>query len=89
MSCLLFDCVVQWKLSNCEHCYKVTEYNLADRKLSTCLEVAIDVLLCGRFDEMGVLWTAVLNDVTIKNGLVLLRNRDTTVKVRWHCPFNI
>ncbi|KAK2192049.1 hypothetical protein NP493_40g07041 [Ridgeia piscesae] len=33
------------------------------------------------FDEMGVLWTAVLNDATIKNGLVLLRSRDTTVKV--------
>jgi len=43
-------------------------------------DVAIN-LLCCRFDEMGVLWTAVLNDATIKNGLVLLRSRDTTVKV--------
>lgn len=32
------------------------------------------------FDEMGVPWTTVLNDVTIKNGLVLLRSRDTTIK---------
>lgn len=32
------------------------------------------------FDEIGVPWTAVLNDTTIKNGLVLLRSRDTTIK---------
>ena len=23
VSCLLVDCVVQWKLSNCEHCYEL------------------------------------------------------------------
>lgn len=34
-----------------------------------------------RNDELGIPYTAVLNDTSLKNGIVGLRSRDTTLKV--------
>jgi len=34
-----------------------------------------------RNDELGIPYTVVLNDATLKNGILALRNRDTTLKV--------
>lgn len=35
-----------------------------------------------RFDQMGVPYQVLLNERTLKNGIVQLRSRDTTLKVR-------
>lgn len=37
-----------------------------------------------RYDEMGVLFTTVINENTIENGLLQVRNRDTTVRETMH-----
>lgn len=45
----------------------------------------------GRYDEMGVPYQVLLNERTLKNGIVQLRSRDTTLKVRvelWSVFFN-
>ena len=34
-----------------------------------------------RNDELGIPYTVVLNDATLKNGILALRSRDTTLKV--------
>jgi DNA polymerase gamma 2 len=34
-----------------------------------------------RNDELGIPYTVVLNDASLKNGIVGLRSRDTTLKV--------
>lgn len=34
-----------------------------------------------QFDEMGVPYNVYLNEESLKNGIILLRNRDTTLKV--------
>ena len=34
-----------------------------------------------RNDEMGIPYTVVLNDATLRNGIVGMRSRDTTLKV--------
>ncbi|XP_073516512.1 DNA polymerase subunit gamma-2 [Phyllobates terribilis] len=40
--------------------------------------------LFAKYDEMGVLFTVLVSDVTLENGLLHLRNRDTTVKETLH-----
>ncbi|KAL4648026.1 DNA polymerase subunit gamma-2, mitochondrial-like [Arapaima gigas] len=37
-----------------------------------------------KYDEMGVLFTVVINDDTLESGLVQLRSRDTTIKETMH-----
>ncbi|XP_049801370.1 DNA polymerase subunit gamma-2, mitochondrial [Schistocerca nitens] len=37
-----------------------------------------------RNDELGIPYTAVLNDTSLKNGIITLRNRDTTLKEQVH-----
>uniref|UniRef100_UPI00398F4997 DNA polymerase subunit gamma-2 isoform X2 n=1 Tax=Pristiophorus japonicus TaxID=55135 RepID=UPI00398F4997 len=37
-----------------------------------------------KYDEMGVIFTVVISDTTLENGLVQLRNRDTTMKEMAH-----
>ncbi|XP_051888894.1 DNA polymerase subunit gamma-2, mitochondrial [Pristis pectinata] len=37
-----------------------------------------------KYDEMGVIFTIVVNETTLENGLVQLRNRDTTMKEMGH-----
>ncbi|XP_067860021.1 DNA polymerase subunit gamma-2 [Heptranchias perlo] len=37
-----------------------------------------------KYDEMGVIFTIVISDTTLENGLVQLRNRDTTMKEMAH-----
>ncbi|XP_077980683.1 DNA polymerase subunit gamma-2, mitochondrial-like [Glandiceps talaboti] len=37
-----------------------------------------------RFDEMGVPFTVVINEKTLKNGIIAMRNRDTTLKEQLH-----
>lgn len=37
-----------------------------------------------RNDELGIPYTAVLNDMSLKNGIISLRNRDTTLKEQVH-----
>ncbi|XP_073435881.1 DNA polymerase subunit gamma-2 [Dendrobates tinctorius] len=37
-----------------------------------------------KYDEMGVLFTVLVSDVTLESGLLHLRNRDTTVKETLH-----
>jgi Glycyl-tRNA synthetase (class II) len=37
--------------------------------------------LFSRNDELGIPYTVVLNDATLKNGILALRSRDTTLKV--------
>ncbi|XP_069785825.1 DNA polymerase subunit gamma-2 isoform X2 [Narcine bancroftii] len=37
-----------------------------------------------RYDEMGVIFSIVINETTLENGLVQLRNRDTTMKEMVH-----
>ncbi|XP_040186102.1 DNA polymerase subunit gamma-2, mitochondrial isoform X2 [Rana temporaria] len=37
-----------------------------------------------RYDEMGVLFTALVSDVTLESGLLQLRSRDTTIKETVH-----
>lgn len=34
-----------------------------------------------RNDELGIPYTVALNDATLKNGILALRSRDTTLKV--------
>lgn len=34
-----------------------------------------------QYDQLGVPYTVVLNENTLKNGIIQLRNRDTTLKV--------
>lgn len=40
--------------------------------------------LHSKYDEMGVLFTILLSDSTLENGLIQLRNRDTTIKEVMH-----
>lgn len=40
--------------------------------------------VCCRYDEMGVLFTVLVSETTLKNGLLLVRNRDTTVRETMH-----
>lgn len=40
--------------------------------------------LCLKYDEMGVIFTIVISDSTLENGIVVLRNRDTTMKEMLH-----
>ncbi|XP_072319893.1 DNA polymerase subunit gamma-2 [Eucyclogobius newberryi] len=40
--------------------------------------------LNARYDEMGVLFTTVINENTLENGLLQVRNRDTTVRETMH-----
>lgn len=35
-----------------------------------------------QYDQLGVPYTVVLNENSLKNGIIQLRNRDTTLKVR-------
>ncbi|CAH2291874.1 DNA polymerase subunit gamma-2, mitochondrial isoform X1 [Pelobates cultripes] len=37
-----------------------------------------------RYDEMGILFTALVSESTLENGLLQLRNRDTTLKETMH-----
>lgn len=37
-----------------------------------------------KYDEMGVMFTALVSDVTLESGLLHLRNRDTTIKETLH-----
>lgn len=37
-----------------------------------------------RYDEMGVLFTVVINENTLESGLLLVRSRDTTIKETKH-----
>ncbi|KAG2460818.1 DPOG2 polymerase, partial [Polypterus senegalus] len=37
-----------------------------------------------RYDEMGVLFTIMVNDVTLENGIAQLRNRDTSIREMMH-----
>lgn len=37
-----------------------------------------------RYDEMGVLFTVVVSDNTLENGLLQVRSRDTTIKETVH-----
>ncbi|XP_056607588.1 DNA polymerase subunit gamma-2, mitochondrial [Triplophysa dalaica] len=37
-----------------------------------------------KYDEMGVLFTVLVSETTLKNGLLLVRNRDTTVRETMH-----
>ncbi|XP_028674792.2 DNA polymerase subunit gamma-2, mitochondrial [Erpetoichthys calabaricus] len=37
-----------------------------------------------RYDEMGVLFTILVNDVTLENGIAQLRNRDTSIREMMH-----
>lgn len=39
---------------------------------------------CFRYDEMGVLFTVVISDNTLENGLLQVRSRDTTIKETVH-----
>lgn len=41
-------------------------------------------VLYSRYDEMGVLFTVVVSDITLQNGLLQVRSRDTTVKESVH-----
>ncbi|KAM5135274.1 DNA polymerase subunit gamma-2 [Mantella aurantiaca] len=40
--------------------------------------------LFGRYDEMGVLFTALVSDMTLESGLLQLRSRDTTIRETMH-----
>ncbi|KAJ1129575.1 hypothetical protein NDU88_007942 [Pleurodeles waltl] len=40
--------------------------------------------LYSKYDEMGVLFTILISDTTLENGVVQLRNRDTTIKEMMH-----
>lgn len=40
--------------------------------------------LCLRYDEMGVLFTVVVSENTLENGLLQVRSRDTTIKETVH-----
>ncbi|KAK7929881.1 hypothetical protein WMY93_006276 [Mugilogobius chulae] len=40
--------------------------------------------LNARYDEMGVLFTTVINENTLENGLLQVRSRDTTIKETMH-----
>ncbi|XP_057194699.1 DNA polymerase subunit gamma-2, mitochondrial isoform X3 [Triplophysa rosa] len=37
-----------------------------------------------KYDEMGVLFTVLVSETTLKNGLLLVRNRDTTIRETMH-----
>lgn len=37
-----------------------------------------------KYDEMGVIFTIVVSETTLENGLIHLRNRDTTMKEMVH-----
>lgn len=37
-----------------------------------------------RYDEMGVLFTVMVGENTLENGLLLVRNRDTTIRETMH-----
>ncbi|XP_039505752.1 DNA polymerase subunit gamma-2, mitochondrial-like isoform X1 [Pimephales promelas] len=37
-----------------------------------------------KYDEMGVLFTVVVSESTLKSGLLLVRNRDTTIRETMH-----
>lgn len=37
-----------------------------------------------KYDEMGVLFTVMVSESTLKNGLLLVRNRDTTIRETMH-----
>ncbi|XP_051962187.1 DNA polymerase subunit gamma-2, mitochondrial [Xyrauchen texanus] len=37
-----------------------------------------------KYDEMGVLFTVMVSESTLKNGLLLIRNRDTTIRETMH-----
>ncbi|XP_077316758.1 DNA polymerase subunit gamma-2 isoform X2 [Lithobates pipiens] len=47
------------------------------------LQTPMDQLFT-RYDEMGVLFTALVSDVTLESGLLQLRSRDTTIKETVH-----
>ncbi|KAI4894848.1 hypothetical protein NFI96_018293 [Prochilodus magdalenae] len=40
--------------------------------------------LHAKYDEMGVLFTVMISDSTLENGLLLVRNRDTTIRETMH-----
>lgn len=40
--------------------------------------------LNAKYDEMGVLYTAVISDNTLENGLLQVRSRDTTIRETMH-----
>ncbi|KAL7825884.1 hypothetical protein SRHO_G00336220 [Serrasalmus rhombeus] len=40
--------------------------------------------LHAKYDEMGVLFTVLITDITLENGLLTVRNRNTTVKETMH-----
>ncbi|XP_017548504.1 DNA polymerase subunit gamma-2, mitochondrial [Pygocentrus nattereri] len=40
--------------------------------------------LHAKYDEMGVLFTVLITDITLENGLLMVRNRNTTVKETMH-----
>lgn len=37
-----------------------------------------------KYDEMGVIFTVLVSETTLKNGLLLVRNRDTTIRETMH-----
>lgn len=39
---------------------------------------------CSRYDEMGVLFSVVISENTLENGLVQVRSRDTTIRETMH-----
>ncbi|XP_051532427.1 DNA polymerase subunit gamma-2, mitochondrial isoform X3 [Myxocyprinus asiaticus] len=41
-------------------------------------------ILHTKYDEMGVLFTVMVSESTLKNGLLLIRNRDTTIRETMH-----
>lgn len=48
-----------------------------------CVMCVCGATVC-RYDEMGVLFTVMIGENTLENGLLLVRNRDTTVRETMH-----
>lgn len=51
---------------------------------SGCLRLTLSLMCVCRYDEMGVLFTVIISANTLENGLLLVRNRDTTIRETMH-----
>ena len=61
-----------------EICQKIREMNIS------CWNAVDKKLLYSDLDQTGVVYSVVINDKTMKNGLVGIRNRDTSLSVITH-----
>ncbi|KAF5293804.1 hypothetical protein FQA39_LY03289 [Lamprigera yunnana] len=64
-------------------CRQLRAENISSLLLPSAVKSSLD-LQWSHYDQLGVPYTVVLNEATLRNGICLLRSRDTTLKEQVH-----